>query len=272
MLQLFDRAHGDFKPIETFWCGEDGAYIDPFRPNIGQKFQSIQALNTDLSSHFTQVRKMFKELDVFIFTLGLTEAWENMIDGAVYPVAPGVISKNQDNKQYRLVNFGYQDIIRDFDAFLEKLIDVNPNARIILTVSPVPLIATKLDRHVLSSSVLSKSILCSAADKISHSYSCVDYFPSFEIITGNFNRGSYFANNSRSILEKGVDHVMRIFMENCTSSGDMYKSLCSYKADSPDAGEKNLIKVMNELSDIICDEEVSAASFTENNGNEAKVE
>ena len=37
----------------------------------------------------------FRDLDVFVFTLGLTEAWVAKADGAVFPLAPGVVSQSQ---------------------------------------------------------------------------------------------------------------------------------------------------------------------------------
>ena len=39
----------------------------------------------------------------------------------------------------------------------------------------------------------------------------VDYFPSYEIITGNFNEGRYFESDRRNIKPEGVAHVMRLF-------------------------------------------------------------
>jgi len=34
LLQLFDRCYGEFRPAERVWRRADGAYVDPFRPEI----------------------------------------------------------------------------------------------------------------------------------------------------------------------------------------------------------------------------------------------
>ena len=44
----------------------------------------------------------------------------------------------------------------------------------------------------------------------------VAYFPSFEIITGHYNHGRYFAPDLRSVTEEGVSHVMRVFLRHYT--------------------------------------------------------
>ena len=87
----------------------------------------------------------------------------------------------------------------------------------ILTVSPVPLTATAEDRGVLVSTTLSKSVLRVAAEEISRERDYVAYFPSYEIVTGNYTRGAYFGEDLRSITEAGVAHVMRLFMKHYTS-------------------------------------------------------
>jgi len=39
---------------------------------------------------------------------------------------------------------------------------------------------------------------------------------SFEIITGSYTRGAYFAGDLRSVTEAGVKHVMQVFMNSFT--------------------------------------------------------
>ena len=61
----------------------------------------------------------------------------------------------------------------------------------ILTVSPVPLVATAAGKHVLVATTYSKSVLRVACEEVCQKAADVMYFPSYEIITGNYNRGSY---------------------------------------------------------------------------------
>ncbi len=159
---------------------------------------------------------MFEELDIFVFTLGLTEAWRSTGDGAVFPIAPGVAGGVFNPERFEFVNFGAAEIVQDLKEFLAKLLGVNAHARVILTVSPVPLIATYEARHVLVSTTYSKSVLRVAAEELARSSRNVTYFPSYEIIVGNFNRGRYFAPDLRSVTPAGVQHVMRMFFRHFT--------------------------------------------------------
>src|SRR5205823_3059266 len=78
---------------------------------------------------------------------------------------------------------------------------------------------TAVDRHVLVSTTYSKSVLRVAAQQLTESLDGVHYFPSYEIVTGNFSRGAYFADDLRSILEPGVEHVMSLFFRHATVAG-----------------------------------------------------
>ena len=215
LLQLFDRAYGFFLPAENYWRSESGSYIDPFRPQIQPEgFASLNELDADRKQHFNCVKTMFENMDIFIFTLGLTECWLSKEDGAAYPVCPGVAGGSFDRKKYFFHNFNVEDTVNDLRKFIKKLKGINSGCRIILTVSPVPLVATAAGRHVLTSTTYSKSVLRVAADQITNLFNNVAYFPSYEIITGNFSRGRYFGEDLRAVTSEGVEHVMRLFLRH----------------------------------------------------------
>ena len=134
------------------------------------------------------MKSLLKNVDVFIFTLGLTETWARKEDGVVYPVCPGVAGGEFDPDLHVFVNLTYEDVLHDLRYFVKDLSPRNRNAKIILTVSPVALVATATTKHVLSATTYSKSVLRVAAETIYREFDHVDYFPSFEIITGSFNK------------------------------------------------------------------------------------
>jgi hypothetical protein len=213
LLQLFDRAYGSFTPAEQPWKRPDGRWADPFRPEIEPGgFASVAALEADRAAHLAATRGMFESLDVLVFTLGLTESWRSRVDGAVFPLAPGVAAGTLDATRHEFVNFSAAEVAADLRAFVERLAGVNPRARLILTVSPVPLAATYTPQHVLTATTYSKSALRVAAAELAASEPRCAYFPSYEIITGAYNRGSYYSPDQRNVNSAGVDHVMRLFL------------------------------------------------------------
>jgi hypothetical protein len=254
LVQLFDRAYAAFHPAADGWVGRDGAVIDPFRPRIqAAGFGTIDNLRDDRARHLAAVRRMFETCDVFVFTLGLTEAWLATADGAVFPLAPGVVAPHIDDSGCAFHNFGVSEVAADLAAFIARLESVNPGARLILTVSPVPLIATYEDRHVLVSTVASKSILRAAVDETIRRHPQISYFPAYEIVTGPQARGTFFADDLREVTPAGVAHVMALFARHYLGDADGPRAPFDAAALSDDDEER-----MAALAGIVCDEEAIA--------------
>jgi hypothetical protein len=211
LLQTFRRAVGTFSPEETVWSS-GGRYFDPFRPAIEPDgFATANEVEASRATHLAAVRRLFLEADVYIFTFGLTEAWVSRSDGAVYPTCPGTVAGDFDGDRYAFVNFSYDEILKDFEAFVAELLAVNPAIRMLLTVSPVPLTATASPEHVLTATVYSKSVLRAVAGYLSKTHEFIDYFPSFELVSSHPMRAMFFAPNLREVTTEGVEIVMRHF-------------------------------------------------------------
>jgi hypothetical protein len=249
-----------FYPVEDIWTLPEGGFADPFRPAIQPGgFTCREELMADREQHLAAIKRMFETLDVFVFTLGLTEAWRCRADGAVLPVCPGVHGGVFSDERYEFVNFGVEQVMKDMKDFLHLLRSVNPTARVILTVSPVPLIATAENRHVLVSTTYSKSVLRTAAEELVRHFDWVAYFPSFEIITGSYTRGRYFAEDLRSVTEEGVQHVMRLFLKHATSSEGAIPS--ESQQDAPSQPGDDFVAKMTEVVNTICEEELIELSL-----------
>lgn len=208
--QLISRVYGRFIPEEDHWL-DNSAYFDPFRPSIQPGgFQSIDQLHADREAHFAAVRSMFKQLEVFVFTLGLTEAWRSKADGAVFPVCPGCEVGNFDPDRYEFVNFTLAETVAGLERFLDILQSVNQNAKVILTVSPVPLTATYSERHILEATTYSKSVLRVAAEDARNKYEQVSYFASYELVTSG-DKNTNFDKNLKGVSDDAVNSVMNAF-------------------------------------------------------------
>ncbi|MDC0462134.1 GSCFA domain-containing protein [Alphaproteobacteria bacterium] len=242
-LQLFERAFGTFKPDENIWKNKDKV-VDAFRPTIEPNgFSNSKQLLEDREQHLFFVREMFEKMDVFIFTLGLTEAWTNNNDGSIYPLAPGVRGGSFD-RNVSFINFSLEEVKRDLENLIGLISQKNNRCKIILTVSPVPLIATYEDRSVLVSTCYSKAVLRVACDEIEKKFKNVTYFPSFEIITSPANSNKYFQEDLRQVTEMGVMHVMNVFKNNFL-----------FLKKRKQFFQKQNLEFMRSENDIHCDEE-----------------
>ena len=254
LVQLLRRAYGLYLPEDDIWDGPNGRYIDPFRPQIQPNgFASKAEYKADRLQHLAAIRRAIEQLNVFVFTLGLTETWVSKRDGAAYPLCPGVAGGTFDSEHYGFLNLTVADVTNDLFEAIYLICAKNPLARVILTVSPVPLAATAEDQSVLTSTTYSKSVLRVAAEEVARKLDFVAYFPSYEIITGAYTRGAYFASDLRSVTEGGVNHVMRLFM-------------CHYAAELPPIERpltedserriKSNAREIEQIAKVICEEEL----------------
>jgi hypothetical protein len=198
--------------------------------------------------HLKAVKTLFEQVEVFVFTLGLTEGWQSTLDGTVYPTCPGCGSAGDfDPTRYVFRNFSVTETNEHLSQAVKLISSLNPAVNIILTVSPVPLIATMEQRHVLQATIYSKSVLRVAAEQAAVAFDNVHYFASFEIITGTGNTHAYFANDRRSVTQEGIDHVMKCFFELYGSTPEHHQHI----AESMPTTAKG----EGAHTGIICDEE-----------------
>lgn len=210
--QLVEEAFSD-TPQELLIWEKDDKFFDALRPNIEPNgFASRAEVIEARAYHMECLRKLFSEVDMFVFTLGLTEAWIYTASGRVVPLAPGVVAGGEKAQDYSFTNFSYTDVVSDFLRAMEILKENRTkDLRYLLTVSPVPLTATASGNHILTASTYSKSVLRAAAGFLSDTHANIDYFPSYEIITNPAARGTFFASNLRSVMNEGVEVVMKTF-------------------------------------------------------------
>ena len=210
-LQLIDRAYGRFKPQLDYWTRpEDGRFVDPFRPRIEPDgYATIDEMRADREQHLASVRDMLETMDVFVFTFGHTETWRHKPDGAILQLAPGVAGGEWDENVYEFYNMTVSEVVRDFLAAVDRIREVNPRARIILSVSPVGIIATYEDRHVIVSNMAVKSILRAAADEVVRARPNIAYLPSYDLVNVSPNAARFYRDDTRRINPHGIDRTMK---------------------------------------------------------------
>jgi hypothetical protein len=255
LRQLLLAAYGLHRPTDTVWKRRDGRFIDPLRPQL---FPAGFATAADVTSarrlHLQAVRRVFQECRIFVFTLGLTEAWLAP-DGTALPVPPGVLGAESAGEA-TFHNFTVAEMRADMDAFLGDLFAVNPKVHVILTVSPVPLVATYENRHVLVSNTYSKAALRVVAEETANAHPEVAYFPSYEIITAPQVAGRYFEPDLRSVRPEGVEHVMRIF------AAHMMSDKATPEPAEPTARDEVIVPTEEAraryaaMAEVLCDEEL----------------
>lgn len=211
LRQWVEAAFGVMPLDDEFW-EQDGRVFDPLRPAIEPNgFASVGELQALRRHSLDAMRRVLSEVDLFVFTLGLTESWRNKKSGLVYAACPGTLAGAYCEDEHEFHNQTYPEILADMQTVLDLVRQHNPKVKFLLTVSPVPLVATADSKHVLVSTTYSKSVLRAVAGDLSTVRDDTDYFPSFEIINSTPFRGAFFMPNQREVSAAGVDFVMRHF-------------------------------------------------------------
>ena len=231
-------------PLEIW--EKDSRFFDPFRPNIEPNgFESKEELLLSRDMCLGAFKRSITEAKVFVFTLGLTESWFNKA-GYEYSLCPGTVAGEFDESVHFFKNQNYKDVLDSLTESIKIMRGINKNLKFILTVSPVPLVATNSGKHVLLATMHSKSVLRAVAAHLSEVRSYVDYFPSYEIINSPVFEGTFFEPNKRGVNGYGVNFVMDEFF-NCLMK------------KYPQLFEKNFHKRTTNLEDLICEEELLEA-------------
>ena len=206
--QLVERSLGNLQLPRLLWSvAREGRqqYCDPFREDIW--FDSIEDYESSYFTHQIAAREALLQAEVFVLTLGMNEVWRLKSSGAVLSRAPWRLS----SELVEPVVLSVEDNLKELQKMLDLWRLYNPNVKIILSVSPVPLHATFRAResHVVTANCHSKSVLRVVAEEFCRSNHNVFYFPSFETVM--YCTPNAWQDDQRHVASCAVDNVMRLF-------------------------------------------------------------
>ncbi|MCX7645217.1 MAG: GSCFA domain-containing protein [Rhodobacteraceae bacterium] len=157
-----------------------------------------------------ETRRIFDETDVFILTFGLSEVWydeptgevfwrtipKDVYDPARHRFRVSTVEENKDNLRaiYRLIRRH------------------RPQAKVIFTLSPIPLIATFRDNSCITSNAVSKAVLRVAIDEVLREVrdeGVLHYWPSYELVTDVFR--SPYRPDRRHPEKEVLAYIMTLF-------------------------------------------------------------
>lgn len=215
----------DKKEVPNEVWEKNGRYYDPFRPRIEPNgFASPEEVCQSLNQAIASFKESIEKAHYFMFTLGLTESWINTELNYEYPMCPGTVSGDFDATKHKFVNQQFYQIISALSQSMEMMRGVNPQLKFILTVSPVPLMATNSNQHIVVATMASKSTLRAVTNQLATNRGYVDYFPSYEMINSPVFKGAFFESNQRSVNLNGVNFVMDNFFKCLVDKFGEYKN------------------------------------------------
>jgi hypothetical protein len=200
--QQLEWALGRTEIQENLWFGPD---------------KEIAAVNPDIRA---ETKQIIETTDVFIFTLGLAEIWYDKISGEAFwrAIPKHLFDETRHGFRVSSCSENYDNLVQ-----IRNLIRTNrPGAKIIVTLSPLPLMATFRPVSCLTASSVSKATLRVAIDQLMRDFPDdpdLFYFPSYEIVRDFFS--DPFEPDNRHPKPEIIRFVMETFQRHyCLAHAD----------------------------------------------------
>lgn len=169
--------------------------------------------NKEIASPDETVRQdteaILRSTDVFIITLGLSEIWYDKESGEAFWRAIPASLFDESRHGFRVSSVEEnKENLSTIHSIIRKH---RPEAHLVFTLSPVPLVATFRPISCITASAVSKSILRVALDEFFRESDdpLVHYFPSYEIVK-EFSVDPYTSDN-RHPKPEVIDSILQAF-------------------------------------------------------------
>lgn len=206
LRQEFERALDVFEPRVPAWVMPDGRRVDPFRKGV--VWRDLEHQLADLDHHQRTAREALLACEAVVVTVGLNEIWHDRKSPDVFFQVPPAEVFDEDEHAFRIATV--DENIANLERMWALLQQHNPDCKMLITVSPVPLRATfRKDDNVVVSNVESKSTLLVAVKRFVAAHDGVYYFPSYELVTAVLD--TPFEPDNRHVKRSTVGRIMQVF-------------------------------------------------------------
>jgi tetratricopeptide (TPR) repeat protein len=160
-----------------------------------------------------------KNSDVFILTLGVAAAFFDRTTGAFVLPRPSALNSRALAEKYLFRMASVKENVDNVLYLIEFIRSVAPEIRIVVTVSPVPLVASFGHESAVQADCLSKSTMRLVAHEVVNgsNISNILYWPSFEVFRwGGSNSSNYYAADDGAawhVSEDKVAGTIRAFVD-----------------------------------------------------------
>jgi tetratricopeptide (TPR) repeat protein len=184
-------------------------------PAIGGRIMELMP-NVQTKEHTLET---IRNSNVFILTLGVAAAFFDRTTGAFVLPRPSALNSRALAEKYQFRTASVQENVDNVRYLIDFVRSVAPDIRIVVTVSPVPLLASFEYESAVQADCLSKSTMRLVAHEVVNN-SGIDnvwYWPSFEVFRwGGSNASNYFAADDGAawhVSEAKVGGTVRAFID-----------------------------------------------------------
>jgi len=236
---------------ELAWAfGEEEFDEDQAIVEVGKdKFVDLHMVNSVRPGPLEDVRarrrglmestRSLADCRVLIMTLGLAEVWWDEEAKAYLNTAPlpGVMRASPARFSLHVLSF------QECYDYLQRALDIafkhgRDDLRVIVTVSPVPMMATHRREDVITANCYSKSVLRAVAEQIVASDERIAYFPSYESVTLTDRRIAWsddLVHTTRAIVEFNVERMVNAYVGKRVAGQEVLPGAEEFPTESAEA-------------------------------------
>lgn len=155
----------------------------------------------NVNNAVTEANDFLMNADVLILTFGTAWVYELIETGKTVANCHKV-----PNSKFTKRKLGVNDIVSDMSWVLNHLVNINPDIRVLFTISPV--------RHLADGFVenqWSKSTLNVAVHELIRRYDCATYFPSYELVMDDLRDYRFFESDLLHPNQQAIEYTWKKF-------------------------------------------------------------
>jgi hypothetical protein len=205
------------------------------------------------------VRENIKNSSVIIMTYGTAWVYNHLAENTRVSNC-----HKRPAKLFEKLLLTVDEITDSFKALYEKLHQINPDIRILLTVSPV-----RHTKDTLTLNSVSKATLRVACHTIINRFRQVDYFPSYEIMMDDLRDYRFYDRDMIHPTAEAFDYISQKFSDHYFPAGvtsfiekwKILKQALHHKPYQPHSSQhqlflKELLIKLKAISEVSVDEEI----------------
>lgn len=208
--RIGEALTGTASPLETL-VGDEAETEDLLLP-VGGAVTRVRAL--ERRAEIAAIYARLSEADFVVLTLGYIEAWFDRKPGIYLNRMPMPRLRKAEPGRYEYRRLDLAATLAELRPAMESLQAIG--AKVILTVSPVPIQRTFEPVDCVVANEYSKSVLRVAAEELRREFSHVDYYPSYEIVrtAGLSAYEADFVHVREDVVAQIVAHMIAAYSED----------------------------------------------------------
>ncbi|WCL55146.1 GSCFA domain-containing protein [Gimibacter soli] len=211
---------------EIDWAASQFENGDTFDPALAMRFairvDEGMVVDTNLQGFTPVTEARFLErraelYDVFrtmftaeglIITLGLIEAWYDKETGVYIQQMPDKRTFGDTLGRFELHVLSFEESRKFIEDSIARVRALNPDVKVMITTSPVPLGRTFASHDVILATTHGKSLLRTVCADVTAKFDRVDYFPSYEAATIT-KTWDIWQEDKRHVSDEFVGQIVR---------------------------------------------------------------